>query len=384
MKRSLTGAIVGTVFVLMLLPSMHLQTSQAASLITVPRDYPTIQSAIDAASPGDKIKVFPGTYREQITISKSLTLIGTGDRITIIKAPATLPNTNTNGDPYVVDINSGATVNMKGFTVSGPSKTSCPPSLIGISVMLDSTLNLDTSSIKDCTYNGIFAEGDATIIRTNINDYRDHGIFGFGEDSTIKVSYSSISAAQNSEIPGQIGILLVFGAKGVIEHNKISNNLCNLPECGLDFLTQTQAFAIVTFEAGSGTVISHNTLTNNDGGMTIFGGTGCCKIDHNILTKNRFFGIAVADGEHTISNTKISGGNVGVAAIAFEVDTVATLDRVIIKGATTPTQELPVGASADVVFVPRSVITTQSTTPTLTDNPISFSLPTPGFVNLGS
>jgi hypothetical protein len=223
MKRALTVAIVGTVFVLMLLPSsMQMQTSKAASLITVPRDYPTIQSAIDAANPGDKIKVLPGTYPEQITISKSLTLIGTGDRITIIKAPATLPNTNTNGDPYVVDINSGATVNMKGFTISGPSRTSCPPSLIGISVMLDSTLNLDTSSIKDCTYNGIFAEGDATIIRTNVNDYRDHGIFGFGEDSTIKVSYSNIVAAQNSEIPGQMGILLVAGANGVIDHNRIS------------------------------------------------------------------------------------------------------------------------------------------------------------------
>jgi pectin methylesterase-like acyl-CoA thioesterase len=72
MKRALTVAIVGTVFVLMLLPSsMQMQTSKAASLITVSRDYPTIQSAIDAANPGDKIKVLPGTYPEQITISKS-------------------------------------------------------------------------------------------------------------------------------------------------------------------------------------------------------------------------------------------------------------------------------------------------------------------------
>ena len=203
MKRALTVAIVGTVFVLMLLPSsMQMQTSKAASLITVPRDYPTIQSAIDAANPGDKIKVLPGTYPEQITISKSLTLIGTGAKVTIIKAPETLPKTNTNLDPYVVDINSGATVNMKGFTVSGPSRTSCPTSLIGISVMVDSTLNLDTSSIKNCTYNGIFTEGDATIIRTTVNDYREHGIFALGEDSILKVSHSNIVAAKNSEVAG--------------------------------------------------------------------------------------------------------------------------------------------------------------------------------------
>ena len=75
--------------------------------------------------------------------------------------------------------------------------------------MLDSTLNLDTSSIKDCTYNGVFAEGDATIIRTTVNDYREHGIFALGEDSILKVSHSNIVAGKNSEVAGPIGILLV-------------------------------------------------------------------------------------------------------------------------------------------------------------------------------
>jgi hypothetical protein len=54
-------------------------------------------------------------------------------------------------------------------------------------------------------------------------------------------------------------------------------------------------------------------------------------------------------------------------AAAFEVDTVATLNRVVIAGATNPTQELPGGATAVVVFVPRSVLTTQSA--------VSYSVP---------
>jgi nitrous oxidase accessory protein NosD len=223
MKRSVAAAIVGTVFVLMLLPSnIQLQTSNASSLKIVPSDYPSIQSAIDAASPGDTIKVLPGTYNEQLTISKSLTLVGTGSEITVIKAPTNLHNTNTNGDPYIVDLKNGATVNMKGLTVSGPSLASCPQNLIGISVMSSATLNLNFASIKDCTYKGIFAEGDAIVAWTTVKDYRDHAIFGFGEDSTIKVSYSSTIAAQNSEIPGQIGVSLVGGANGVIDHNRIS------------------------------------------------------------------------------------------------------------------------------------------------------------------
>ncbi|MGE5661418.1 MAG: hypothetical protein ACM3X1_04150 [Ignavibacteriales bacterium] len=57
--------------------------------------------------------------------------------------------------------------------------------------------------------------------------------------------------------------------------------------------------------------------------MTKFGSRGCCKVDHNTLTNNRFFGIVIVDSEHIISNTKISGGKVGVAATAISVNTVA-------------------------------------------------------------
>ncbi|MFZ1878005.1 MAG: hypothetical protein WAU25_13325, partial [Nitrososphaeraceae archaeon] len=87
--------------------------------------------------------------------------------------------------------------------------------------MLGTTLNLDFAPIKDCTYNGIFAEGDANVTWTTVEDYRDHGIFSYGGDPTIKVSYSNNVAAEKSESPGQIGILLVAGANGVIDHNRI-------------------------------------------------------------------------------------------------------------------------------------------------------------------
>ncbi len=349
MKKVLALPVIATVIVLLVLQTaLPIQPSDAVSRITVPRDYPTIQSAIDAANPGDTIKVLPGTYTEQLTISKGLTLVGSGDKVTTIKAPTILPGTTVNGDPYIIDIREGANVNMKGFTISGLSTSTCPD-LVGINVMESSELTLASSTIKNCTGNGIFAEGDVSVTQTNVIDYQDHGIFGFGTGSLIKVSYSKLVGDQNSEIPGSIGILLVQG-KGIIENNKISNNLCNLSECGPDFLTQFQAFAIVTAGAKSGTILSQNIISNNDGGIAVVGNNGCCKIDDNFLSKNRYYGITIVDGKHTVSNTIIYGGNVGVAAIAFEIDTVATLDKVLIKGATTPTQELPVGASAEVVI----------------------------------
>ena len=395
MKRSLAVSMAAIAFALMLLPtSMHLQTSNAASLITVPRDYPNIQSAIDAANHGDTIKVLPGTYTEQLTISKSLTLIGSGAKATIIKAPATL-QPGVLGIPFIIEISDGAKVSMKGFAINGPTTTSCglgpTDGLIGINVQEDSTLNLDTAVMRGCTFAAIRVGfpsflpggpqvGHATITRTDIGDYRAIGIIAAASDSTLKVSRSKIVGVGAPEIAGPIGIDIVFGAMAQIEHNKVSGNICNNPLCGPDYSTEFQGFGISPVEAGSGSVISYNEVSNNDVGLGVIGNSGCCKIDHNILTNNRFFGVVVQDGEHMISNTKISGGNVGVLAAAFEVDTVATLNRVIIIGATTPTEELSEGATAEVVFSPRSVQTVQAAT--LTGNPISFVLPTPVYAEL--
>jgi Right handed beta helix region len=218
--------------------------------------------------------------------------------------------------------------------------------------------------------------GHVTVTRTNVNGYQNQGIIARGPPGTmLAVSYSTITSAKGSPIDGQGGITEFSGAKVNIHHNKIRQNLCDNPSCGPDFLTQLQGFGIFVESAAPGSVISYNDISNNDAGIGVFGNSNCCEIDHNLLKGNRFFGIVIGDGEHTISNIKISGGNVGVLAVAFSVDTVATLERVIIAGTTTPTQELPVGANAEVVFAPRSVLRTQ--TVALSAVPISLVLPLP-------
>jgi len=52
--------------------------------IVVPDDYPTIQEAVNAASPGDTVYVRAGTYYEHVVVNKAVSLIGEDKNATII------------------------------------------------------------------------------------------------------------------------------------------------------------------------------------------------------------------------------------------------------------------------------------------------------------
>lgn len=59
----------------------------------VPGDYPTIQSAVDAAEPGDLVLIGPGTYREAVTVTTpGLTLRGTDRNEVILDGELTREN----------------------------------------------------------------------------------------------------------------------------------------------------------------------------------------------------------------------------------------------------------------------------------------------------
>ena len=75
------------------------------SIVDVPADYPTIQEAVNSASPGQTIQVAAGTYYEHVTINKSLTLIG--------KKGATIDGS---GGGNVINITTN-NISISGFTI---------------------------------------------------------------------------------------------------------------------------------------------------------------------------------------------------------------------------------------------------------------------------
>ena len=76
----------------------------------------TIGAAVSAATPGDTIQVAAGTYKEDVTISQTLSLIGAGSASTIIDATGLANGINIDGSAAAPKSGVSGVV-VSGFTV---------------------------------------------------------------------------------------------------------------------------------------------------------------------------------------------------------------------------------------------------------------------------
>jgi len=61
-----------------------LTAAASGMVLRVPEDHPTIQAAVDAASPGDLVLIAPGTYRESVWIDTERIVVRGLDRNTVV------------------------------------------------------------------------------------------------------------------------------------------------------------------------------------------------------------------------------------------------------------------------------------------------------------
>ncbi len=134
--------------------------------------YTTIQSAIDAASPGETILIAPGTYTENITINKAITLIGGGaPGDVVIQGTFRSDNGLAPGDSvrdfllengYSAAAGTGVTVSADGVTLSNLTVSGFN---VGIEMASNDGLTIDNVDIDSSVY-GI-AKQDGTADVTN-------------------------------------------------------------------------------------------------------------------------------------------------------------------------------------------------------------------------
>jgi nitrous oxidase accessory protein NosD len=335
------AAVIGGLF----LGIAALPGSSRAALLKVGScgTYATIQSAVDKATAGSVIDVCPGTYPEQVTIDKSLTLrgisFGYADSA-VITSPAggMVQNaTSLTSSGYAIYANvlveSGATVKISNLTVdSAGNQVACGAGqLVGIFFQNASgTVNWVTTrnQLPDgaiCGSGdglGIFVQsgnsGTSTVsvLNSSVHDYSKNGITGNGVGTTITITGCKIRGAGPTTAVAQNGIQIAYGATGAVKNNTIADDVWSPLPAG----DQCDAADGILLYGASGVTVSGNQISNTQFGIgvpvdEILGNPA----DNNIIKSNVINGTLLLDGidicgsNNTVESNRIAG--VGQAGI---------------------------------------------------------------------
>jgi hypothetical protein len=247
--------------------------------------YNTIQAAVTASAPGDTIVVCDGVYNERVTVSKNLTLAGSGNAT--IKAPA-----GTAAGDNVVQVDSAAIVTMTGLTVSGPVPAGgCGEAIgSGIAVFGGASLDLSNSAVRDIRLtpgglaglggcqNGVgilvgrvdnnppLSEvGHATIDHVVVSGYQKGGILVDNTGSTARITNTTVTGDGKTDVIAQNGIQVSRGAAATITTSTIRDN----------WYTPKSSVACGLFiNDANGVNDANNVFLNNEKNKCTFSGRG--------------------------------------------------------------------------------------------------------------
>ena len=163
-----------------------------SKIIEVPKDYPTIQDAINNASSGYTVKVAPGIYRENILMKEGITLKGSGAYVTIIDGE---------GNGNVIYAYGITSCSIEAFTIRNSGQQCSSPGNVGIHINPEGSGNF---VIRNC------------IIQHNGNGI---SVWNFHSGSIV-IENNTISNNIYDGIEGD----WIGSANGVISKNTITNN----------------------------------------------------------------------------------------------------------------------------------------------------------------
>jgi len=312
--------------------------------------YTTIQSAVNAANPGDRIHVCAGTYPEQVTINKSLTIDADNGALVV---PAAMTGNITDlvsGDTLAVAISvqNATDVNIEGLIVDGSNNglTGCAPRLVGIlyenssgRVAHNAVRNFNlgvASALNGCqSGNAIEVEtatgGTSSVeIRENsVQNYQKNGITGNETGTELDLDGNTVTGVGPTTGAAQNGVQVGYGAAGRIRNNTITDNIyspCTAAVCN------TNAAGILIYNS-DGIDIENNSVGSNQIGIYVGGNQSRInansvfnsvvligvalvgnqnEVTNNTITHSDQIGVYVQGNSNQISTNKITDAQVGV------------------------------------------------------------------------
>lgn len=186
--------------------------------IAVPRDFSSIQAAIDAAAPGDSIVVSKGAYKGSVVIAKPVTLRSEHGREGTIIASAKFGENAVSVVGVFSGVQAGATggavgATITGFTISAPGASAV---LVRDSSGVAVVANRLTGGV-----NGLLSERSSGLrVGENVADFNEKGIYFYYTDSSIVERNNADSNVNN-------GILLHASHGNKIIANTTNSNEWN-------------------------------------------------------------------------------------------------------------------------------------------------------------
>jgi len=242
----------------------------------------SIQGAIDVAENGSIILVSPGTYRENLVISKGLTIRGAGPDVVIESAIADKPVILIKGDQPVE-------VGLDSVKIAGASGRECwggwtNPYICAHGILVDGQAKaaIQNSAISDNEVNGVAVIGSAQVmIRNTVISHNGYCGISAGFATRLDILASTIE-------DNYYGIYVQHGAQATIKDTSITNN----DDLGV---------SISCYDDISRVTLQNNTISNNGRtGIYLFPMLGQGAILGNIIDGNGEHGIYV-QGTHSYS-----------------------------------------------------------------------------------
>ena len=249
-------------------------------------NFSTIQAAVDAADPHDKIIVFPGTYNEAVSITKSdVDLMAVGRPGSVrIEAPA--------GADIAVQVAGGAHgVDITGFTI------------VGANAGIQFGTHFDSPASDS---------GSGSAVRDTVFGYAQVGIEVIGTGSRADVVGDTVRGPGMASDAAPIGIQVSDGARADVSFNSVSGNLGNSSNEGVGILVLQTSHVNV----------EHNFVFGNDEGILLAAFEGSprvtnTEVEGNVSFSNTFNGIGLVNADHneiernTVYANGFDGINVG-------------------------------------------------------------------------